>query len=90
MSRQVYRRHCCPTVSNSVHIRGCNRAGRQDVDLNALRVPLVQHAIGKCGRCGSTLCVDPLGHRCDTRFITRSNFEDDVAAMTIPHGNSEP
>lgn len=30
----------------------------------SLRRPLVQHAIGKCGRCGSTVCESPLPHQC--------------------------
>lgn len=35
-------------------------------DIQRLReVPLVQHATGKCARCGSTLVTDPLPHACD-------------------------
>jgi len=38
-------------------------------DLDALRQRrLVEWAVGKCEKCGSTLTVDPLGHRCGKAY----------------------
>jgi len=68
MSRRVYRRHCCATMSDCVHLRSCNRY-HEDVDVAALREKLLVPHGCKCFDCGSTVVnADPLPHRCGPVF----------------------
>ena len=44
------------------------------------RGPLVPWSIGKCALCGSTLCLDPLPHRCGKAY-SRKDDPDRLEAL---------
>jgi len=64
MKRTPRKRNCCETRQGETHSPACHYDGGVKPNLGMLRGVLVPWARGKCPGCGSTLCSDPLPHRC--------------------------